>query len=191
MKSPRDHIMKLLYPQMYRIDDIQFDQLYNSVNIVDKSLIIHDIGKLNTKYNIIQKPYMLRLSLDSIDFDSAYMINDGEYITVLIFDKIGYDFYNDVFSVATWNDCVDKCIYEIDTSNKSDINERILNIIEQIRNENNGQLQPVKFHFLSERSNIKSHYTLNKYLLEDALPQGSSYVDFLCGLHQDIQRDLY
>ena len=176
---------------MYRIDDIQFDQLYNSVNIVDKSLIIHDIGKLNTKYNIIQKPYMLRLSLDSIDFDSAYIINDGEYITVLIFDKIGYDFYNDVFSVATWNDCVDKCIYEIDTSNKSDINERILNIIEQIRNENNGQLQPVKFHFLSERSNIKSHYTLNKYLLEDALPQGSSYVDFLCGLHQDIQRDLY
>lgn len=191
MKSPLDHIMKLLYPQMYRIDDIQFDQLYNSVNIVDKSLIIHDIGKLNTKYNIIQKPYMLRLSLDSIDFDSAYMINDGEYITVLIFDKIGYDFYNEVFSVATWSDCVDKGIYEIDSSNKSDINERILNIIEQLHNENNGQLQPVKLHFLSERSNIKSYYTLNKYLLEDALPQGSSYVDFLCGLHQDIQRDIY
>ena len=40
------------------------------------------------KYNIIQKPILLRLSKDVIDFDCAYLIDNGYYIYLIIFNHI-------------------------------------------------------------------------------------------------------
>ena len=85
MGTSIDKCIKFLFPRFYRIDDIVFDQTYLAKNIIDKSLIIQNIGEVN-KYGIIQKPYMLRLSIDNIDFDSAYLIDDVEYIYFLLFN---------------------------------------------------------------------------------------------------------
>ena len=104
MRTSIDKCIKFLFPRFYRVDDIVFDQTYLAKKIIDKSLIIKNIGEPN-KYGIIQKPYMLRLSIDNIDFDSAYIIDDGEYIDFLVFNYIEFEFYDDVFHQSTWSDC--------------------------------------------------------------------------------------
>jgi hypothetical protein len=49
---------------------------------------------------------MLPLSKDNIDFDCAYMIDNGEYINVFVFVQIEEAFYIDVFGVHSWDEAV-------------------------------------------------------------------------------------
>ena len=49
---------------------------------------------------------MLRLSKDSIDFDSAFLIDDGIYINIYIFEYIEFDFYKIIFNCQDWDDCI-------------------------------------------------------------------------------------
>ena len=56
---------------------------------------------------------MLRLSIDNIDFDSAYLIDNGDFIDLIIFDCIQYEFYDNILEKETWSDCVEANISEI------------------------------------------------------------------------------
>ena len=194
LSLPVYSIIKMLYPKLYRIDDIQNDQSYCAQNVKDKDLIIHNIGYLNEKLNIIQKPYMLRLSKDSLDWDSAYIIDDGQFINMYIFNYIEFDFYKKVFSVDNWEECIKNFIMNLDENedvdNQDDLKKRIRNIIQQLQNENYEHIQPVKIYFLNENNWKTDKNIILKYLIEDDINGYDSYVDYLCKIHSDIQREM-
>ena len=70
---------------------------------------------------------------NNIDFDSAYLIDDGEYIDFLVFNYIEFDFYDDVFHQATWSDCVERNVSEIVEDDSREINKKIRSVIDELR----------------------------------------------------------
>ena len=104
MKIPVYAIIKFLYPKFYRIDDIQNDQIHRLSK--DKSLI-KGISLINQQYGIIQKPYLLSLFKDNINFDSAFLFDNWEYIFILIFNEINSKFYNDDFIVNSFDEIIE------------------------------------------------------------------------------------
>lgn len=178
--------IKFLYPRLYRIDDIQSDQIHKFQ--VENSEIIENVGFMNDKYNMIQKPYMLPLSKDSIDFDCAYLLDDGLYITLFIFDHIKTTFYEDVFGVETWREAKEN-FQSLLEDNQSDLNIRILNIINQLRQDNvDNSYQPIRLMFY-EDSGIYKQYT-ERYLIEDKVDNEMNYNDYLYILHMTIKGKL-
>ena len=179
LREPIYSTTKFLYPKFYRIDNIE-DEQYNS----NKSITIQNIGLINEKYNIIQKPLLLRLSKDVIDFDSAYLIDNGCYIYLFIFNHIENNFYNDMFGVGSYMEAKNN-ITSLDEENQSDINQRLLNIISQLRKENSGHCQPIRLFFFEEGGIINP--ILSNLLKEDKIDEFSNYPAYLCTLHREIQ----
>lgn len=178
--------IKFLYPRLYRIDDIQSDQIHKFQ--VENSEIIENVGCMNEKYNMIQKPYILPLSKDSIDFDCAYLLDDGLYITLFIFDHIKPTFYEDVFGVSTWKEAKEN-FQSLSEDNQSDLNIRILNIINQLRQDNvDNSYQPIRLMFY-EDSGVYKQYT-ERYLIEDTVGKDMNYNDYLYTLHMTIKGKL-
>ena len=172
--------MKFLYPKFYRIDDIEGPQ-YNK----SRTIKIDNIGLINEKYNIIQKPILLRLSRDVIDFDCAYLIDNGCYIYLFIFNHIEGNFYNDIFGVPTFEEAQGLESFVLDEENQNDINQRLLNIISQLRKENSGHFQPVRIFFFEEKDIINP--ILTDLLKEDKIEEYDNYPSYLCTLHKEIQ----
>ena len=73
----------------------------------------------------------------------------------------------------------------LDESNDSDLNQRIFNLINQLRLDNSGITQPFRCFFLGE-SNI-NHDELKSLLCEDQYKGEQYYVDFLADVHGQIQ----
>ena len=179
LRDPIYSTTKFLYPKLYRIDNIENEQINEN-----KSIKIENIGLVNEKYNIIQKPLLLRLSKDVIDFDCAYLIDNGCYIYLFIFNHIEGNFYYDMFGVQTYEEAKDT-ITNLDEENQSDINQRILNIVSQLRKENGGYFQPLRLFFFEE-SGIANPILAN-LLKEDKLDEYDNYPGYLCNLHREIQ----
>jgi hypothetical protein len=94
------------------------------------------------------KPYLLTLSLDYIDFDSAYLIDDGEYLNIFVFNYIKEEFYYELFGVNSYEAAIELHLDSLDESNGNDLNVRIVNIINQLRKENKGLTQPLRLSFM-------------------------------------------
>ena len=180
LREPIYSTMKYLYPKFYRIDNIEKEQV-NTTN----SIKIDNIGLINEKYNIIQKPLLLRLSKDVIDFDCAYLIDDGCYIYIFIFHQIEGNFYNDLFGVSTFEEAKNIEDVALDEENQSDLNQRLLNIISQLRKENSGHFQPVRIFFFGESGIINP--ILTNLLKEDRIDEYEDYPSYLCTIHKEIQ----
>ena len=180
LREPIYSTMKFLYPKFYRIDDIQKEQVYPKFSIK-----IDNIGLIDEKYNIIQKPILLRLSKDIIDFDCAYLIDNGCYIYLFIFNHIEGNFYNDLFGVQTYEEAKNLETPTLDEENQSDINQRLLNIISQLRKENSGHFQPIRLFFFDE--NGINNPILSNLLKEDKIEEYDNYPGYLCKIHQEIQ----
>ena len=179
LRDPIYSTTKFLYPKLYRIDNIEIEQINEN-----KSIKIENIGLVNEKYNIIQKPLLLRLSKDVIDFDCAYLIDNGCYIYLFIFNHIEGNFYFDMFGAQTYEEAKDT-VTNLDEENQSDINQRILNIVSQLRKENGGYFQPLRLFFFEE-SGIANPILAN-LLKEDKLDEYDNYPGYLCNLHREIQ----
>ena len=179
LREPIYSTTKFLYPKFYRIDNIE-DEQYSS----NKSHKIQNIGLINEKYNIIQKPFLLRCSKDVIDFDAAYLIDNGCYIYLFIFNHIEGNFYNDMFGFETYEEAKNN-VTGLDEENQSDINQRLLNIISQLRKENSGHFQPIRLFFFEEGGIINP--ILANLLKEDKIDEYSNYPAYLCTLHREIQ----
>ena len=179
LRDPIYSTTKFLYPKLYRIDNIENEQINEN-----KSIKIENIGLVNEKYNIIQKPLLLRLSKDVIDFDCAYLIDNGCYIYLFIFNHIEGNFYFDMFGAQTYEEAKDT-VTNLDEENQSDINQRILNIVSQLRKENGGYFQPLRLFFFEE-SGIANPILAN-LLKEDKLDEYDNYPEYLCNLHREIQ----
>ena len=178
LRDPIYSTTKFLYPKFYRIDNIEGEQTINTTTI-------GNIGLINEKYNIIQKPVLLRLSKDLIDFDCAYLIDNGCYIYLFIFNQIEGQFYKDLFGVETFEEANNLEISNLDEENQSDLNQRLLNIISQLRKENSGHFQPVRIFFFEESGIINP--ILTNLLKEDRIDEYDNYPSYLCNLHKEIQ----
>ena len=179
LREPIYSTMKFLYPKFYRIDDIEGPQLNKS-----RTIKIDNIGLINEKYNIIQKPILLRLSRDIIDFDCAYLIDNGYYIYLIIFNHIEGNFYNDIFGVSTYEEAKNSGMTNLDEENTSDLNQRLINIISQLRKENGGNYQPIRIVFLEERG--INNPILTNLLKEDKIDIYENYPSYLCTIHKEI-----
>ena len=179
LREPIYSSMKFLYPKFYRIDDIEGPQVNNN-----KSIKIENIGLINEKYNIIQKPLLLRLSIDVIDFDCAYLIDNGNFIYLFIFNGIEGNFYNDLFGVPTYEEAKNIGVTNLDEENQSDLNQRLINIVSQLRKENGGNYQPLRIIFLEENG-INNHL-LTDLLKEDKIDIYENYPSYLCYIHKEI-----
>ena len=180
LREPLYSTTKYLYPKFYRIDNIEGAQTNNN-----NSIKIDNIGLINEKYNIVQKPLLLRLSKDVIDFDCAYLIDNGCYIYLFIFNHIEGNFYNDIFGVPTFEEAQGLESFVLDEENQNDINQRLLNIISQLRKENSGHFQPVRIFFFEERGIINP--ILTNLLKEDKIEDYDNYPSYLCTIHKEIQ----
>jgi len=183
LREPINRTIKFLYPKFYRIDNIKKGQY----DINNEENRIYNIGLLNEKYNIINKPLLLRLSKDEIDFDSAYLIDDGIFINIFIFNQINSNFYQDLFNIGNFYDLKNIGINELNQENQTELNQRILNIISQLRNENDDYIQPIRIFFFEE--NDISNFILNHLLKEDELNGYSNYTEYLCTIHKKIQEN--
>ena len=179
LREPIYSTMKYLYPKFYRIDDIEGPQINNT-----KTIKIDNIGLINEKYNIIQKPILLRLSKDIIDFDCAYLIDNGYFIYLFIFSHIEGNFYNDVFGVQTYEEAKNSGITTLVEENMSDLNQRLINIVSQLRKENGGNFQPLRIVFLED--NGISNPLLASLLKEDKFDIYDNYPSYLCTIHKEI-----
>jgi len=181
LREPLYSTMKFLYPKFYRIDNIDGEQTN-----INNTIKIENIGLINEKYNIIQKPLLLRLSKDVIDFDCAYLIDNGCYIYIFIFNHIEGNFYNDLFGVSTFEEAKSlETSSSLNEENSNDINQRLLNIISQLRKENSGHFQPVRIFFFEEKGIINP--ILTDLLKEDKIEDYDNYPSYLCNIHKEIQ----
>jgi hypothetical protein len=93
------------------------------------------------------KPFILPLSLDNIDFDGSYLIDNGEFIDLIIFNLNNEDLYLELFGVSTWEEASAN-FESLNEANESDLNIRLLNIINQLRKDNKGNTQPIRLNFI-------------------------------------------
>lgn len=146
-REPLYNTVKHLYPKFYRVDDLQGDQSSKFTGL-DNDYIIKDVGCQNEKYDVIIKPFLLHNSLDNVDFDCAYLSDDGDFITLFVFNHIEPIFYQELFGVDSWEEAVNPNTDTLDESNSNDLNVRILNVVNQLRKDNKGAIQPLRVLFL-------------------------------------------
>ena len=87
--------------------------------------------------------------MDHIDFDSAYLIDDSEIINIYIFNYLNEEVYSDLFGVNNFENLLELNLENLDETNINPLNVKILNIINQLRKENNGRTQPIKLNLLT------------------------------------------
>ena len=183
MREPILNTIKFLYPKMYRIDNIENLQ-YKA--IIEGDILSHSgIGDYNSEFNFYKKPILIRLSKDCIDMDKCYLIDDGNYISLLIFDKLNKDFYFNLFNLNSFEEIKINKILSLDEDNENNLNVKLFNIIYQLRNENNGFNQPVRLFLYNEKDIYDNN--LLYLLIEDKIGFEPNYPDFLFKLNNLIQ----
>jgi hypothetical protein len=146
MHEPIYSTIKYLYPKFYRIDDIQQDQSHKFKPTDDH--VVNNVGYDSEDIlGYITKPVILPLSLDNIDFDCSYLIDNGEFIDLIIFNLNNEDIYLELFGVSTWEEASVN-FENLNEANDSDLNVRLLNIINQLRKDNKGLTQPIRLNFI-------------------------------------------
>lgn len=108
-----------------------------------------NIGQIDEELGEYIKPHLLPLSLDHIDFDSAYIIDNSEVINVFVFNYLNEEFYQEIFGVESFDTLLEQYIERLDENNTNDLNVRLFNIISQLRKENFGFTQPIKLNLLT------------------------------------------
>lgn len=134
-------------------------------------------------------PIQLILSILIVSFIfnklGSYIIDNGEYINIFILNQNNPEVYQQLFEVNSFEEIT----YEnINEANESDLNQRVVNIINQMRSDNGGQIQPYRTFFITEK-NINNE-ELKSLLCEDQYKDEVYYVDFLAKIHKIIQDKL-
>lgn len=91
---------------------------------------------------------MIINSLDSIDFDQAYLSDDGETLYIFIFHQLNKAFYYDMFKVLSYESALHNNIKTLDENIESSLNLKVFNILNQLRIDNLGKTQGIKLIFL-------------------------------------------
>lgn len=107
---------------------------------------------------------------------------------MFVFDLIEKSFYKDIFQVNSFEDINSLEFDQLDENNESDLNKRVINLVNQLRSDNKGFVQPFRPYFLNEKTVMRDE--LASLLCEDKYRDESFYVDFLAEIHQTIQSKL-
>ena len=103
-------------------------------------------------------------------------------------DQNKSEFYQSVFGCQSFKEINQNEFESLDEQNESDLNIRILNLINQMRIDNRGVTQPLRFFFINEKSIMKDE--LISLLCEDQYKDELFYVDYLAEVHQSIQNKM-
>jgi len=186
LRDPVYWTIKFLHPKFYRVDDILKDQ---DEKVDDPKFVLKNIGLYNENHATVMRPYTLPLSLDYVDIDSAFILDNGEFINVYVFDQIEESFYQDVFGVNSFSEINQAEQILLDESNESELNKRLLSLVGQMRTDNKGVVQPLRMYFLNEKTIHKDE--LINHLCEDQYRDETFYVDYLAEVHQNIQTKMH
>jgi len=158
LREPSHNSIRFLYPRFYRVDNLKNDQqdILERFELKEDQ-ILTNIGYLNENLGITTKPYMLWLTFDEVQFDGkieffkiigAYIVDNGEFITFVVYNDVSQDFLLEVFGVNNFDELLESGLDALDEGNTNDLNIRILNVINQLRQDNHGSIQPIKFAFM-------------------------------------------
>jgi hypothetical protein len=145
---PLNNLMKMLYPRLYRLDDINIE---NKDEENGRKNTLTNIGLNHQTLPIIVKPYIYPLSLDSLDLHMSFLMDDGNFLNIIILSEInnlfiyenfGFDHFQELHKYFN-NPNFNLGSY-FDGRNDNDYNVRITNTITQLREENCGNYQALK-----------------------------------------------
>lgn len=139
-RAPLRLYIKHLYPRIYRVDNCgDFDSS-------KENAIIKEFGIPSELTGEVTKPYVTIALMDAINFAGIYLIDTGYDLHTLIFGEVADDTLKKLFGV-TWEKVED--IKEWDRFNETDINYRVLSILQQLRFENDNENIGHSFHVLT------------------------------------------
>jgi len=165
-------MIKIASPRMYKISDIQSSMTY--------------YGYQDEETGKFVKPPLVDNKYSNMTSDDLLIIDDGEFIYLYVGRNLPNDLIYDIFG---YEDVPQMQHYGVDTlavQMDTDAYIRIMNIIEQLRGENQGAYQPIKV--VLEGSIL--HKQLKMYsMIEDTLNKNRefTYQDFLNHLHNIIR----
>lgn len=159
--------VKLSCPRVYKLSDIQTNMVYGYPD--------EETGK-------IVKPPVCDNTYDDLSPYDLWIVDNGDYLFLFVGKAVAVPLIYDIFGYEDWNTLhyngVSTLEYQMDT----DAYTRIINIIEQLRSENDGSYQPIQ---VVLDGSIR-HKELKMYsLIEDTMNKNKefTYVEFLSQLH--------
>ncbi len=109
-------------------------------------------------------------------------------MSFFVFDQIEQSFYKEIFHVDSFSEINQLEFDQLDESNESEINKRLISLINQFRADNKGLVQPFRSYFLTEKTVLRDELT--SLLCEDKYRDEPFYVDFLAEVHSIIQNKM-
>ncbi|KAI9033292.1 Sec23/Sec24 trunk domain-containing protein [Hyaloraphidium curvatum] len=157
----------LIYPRLFAIHEMP-----------------EDVGQYAPSGRMILPPNM-RVSLERMEVDGAYILENGFQLFLWIGRQISQDFLRDVFGVDTVDQVQPslRMLPELDNRRS----QLIRAIVDYVQNQryNYMQLQIVR-HQIDPFLEVE----YNNMLVEDKNQDNATYVDYLCSVHRQIQVEL-
>lgn len=86
--------------------------------------------------------------------------------------------------MGSYEEAKNSGIANLDEENNSDLNQRLINIVSQLRKENGGNYQPLRIVFLEDKG--INNPVLTNLLKEDKIDIYDNYPSYLCTIHKEI-----
>eukprot|EP01080_Neovahlkampfia_damariscottae_P001291 gene1291-11375_t len=129
-------------------------------------------------------PRPINLSASKTHQDGIYLLNDTQTIYIWIGKKVSSELLKTIFGVDAWDDIGPMTKLNLDLETKE--GKRISEILIEI-NKN----QSTKGRIVIAKAGLPSETSFFVRLIEDRSVGSSSYVDYLCFIHKEIQGRLY
>ena len=156
-------LLKIIWPRIYKLTDIESNLTYGYPD--------EETGK-------IIKPPVWENDYSNLGVYDLCIIDNGEYISLYVGKAVPITLIYDIFGYEDWSSLHHYGVNNLDVQMETDSYTRIINIIEQLRSENDGSYQPIQ---VILEGSIK-HKRLKMYaLFEDSCDKQRefNYLDFM------------
>lgn len=150
-------LLKLICPRIYTLTDIESNLVYGYPD--------EETGKI-VKPPVIDNKYS---SLESYDL---WILDNGDFLFLYVGKAVSSTLIYDIFGYEDWSTVHHYGVTTLETEMETDAYTRIINIIEQLRSENDGSYQPVQ---VILEDSVK-HKELKMYaLIEDSADKNREF----------------
>ena len=163
------HSVTMLYPRIYSLNPLPLEA-----------------GKPTGIENYVHLPTNIPCSADKMDIDGAYLVHRGTKLFLWMFDhkNIPEDFCRELWRIPWVAPQTDPMTLQF---SDSDFSQRVQAMIRQIRLETPGVAE---MPFRIVVANTPDESFARHCLVEDENLGETSYVNFLCSLHREVQLKL-